>query len=393
MITKQLTKFFVFLIFFFSFGSAITFAQEKNTLLFFWAEGCPHCATEEQFLDDLQEQYPNLHIERYEVSKNKDNQNLLTETGKKLNFDTGGVPVTVVGNDYIIGYSKGSTDKKIKDFVAKNYSSNIEGGEICTIEQPCPSDEKDPNTKIDIPFFGYIDTKNFSLPLLSIIIGSIDGFNPCAMWTLLFLISLLLGMKDRRRMWILGSTFIVVSALVYFIFMSAWLNLLLFIGFIAIVRIIIGLVALGGGIYNLRDFFVNKDAGCKISGEEKKKATVEKLKKIVGEKSFLLAFVGIIGLAFAVNMVELICSAGLPAIYTQILSMSHLSGWQYYGYILLYILFFMLDDMIIFFIAMTTLHLTGITTKYSRISRLVGGIIMLIIGLILIFKPSLLMFG
>jgi hypothetical protein len=53
----------------------------------------------------------------------------------------------------------------------------------------------------------------------------------------------------------------------------------------------------------------------------------------------------------------------------------------------------MLDDLIIFFIAMLTLEMTGITTKYSKISRLIGGLIMLAIGLMLIFKPSWLMFG
>ena len=106
-----------------------------------------------------------------------------------------------------------------------------------------------------------------------------------------------------------------------------------------------------------------------------------------------LALVGIVVLAFAVNLVELICSAGLPAVYTQVLFLSNLARWQYYFYILFYIFIFMLDDLLIFFIAMTTLRLTGLTTKYSRWSHLIGGILMLIIGLLLIFKPEWLMFG
>jgi len=116
------------------------------------------------------------------------------------------------------------------------------------------------------------------------------------------------------------------------------------------------------------------------------------MKAVIQQSSLLLGVGGIIVLAFAVNLVELICSAGLPAVYTQILALNEMSSLQYYLYILVYIFFFMLDDLFIFFVAMITLEMTGITTKYSRASRLVGGLIMLAIGLMLIFKPGWLMF-
>ena len=246
---------------------------------------------------------------------------------------------------------------------------------------------------ITVPFIGELNIKNLSLPFLAAVLGGLDGFNPCAMWTLLFLISLLLGMENRKRMWILGTTFIAASASVYFFFMAAWLNLMLFIGMIVWVRIIIGLVALAGGGYNLKEYFTNKDAACKVTNTEKRQKVFARLKDIAHQKSFLLALGGIIILAFAVNLVELICSAGLPVVFTQILTLSNLAGWQYYSYILLYIFFFMLDDLFIFVVAMTTLRITGVTGKYSRFSHLIGGILMLIIGLILILKPELLMFG
>jgi len=213
------------------------------------------------------------------------------------------------------------------------------------------------------------------------------------MWVLLFLISLLLGTKDKKRMWLLGTTFIVASAAVYFLFMVAWLNLIMFLGFIIWVRIIIGLIALLGGSYSLKEFFVNKKNACKVICVEKKRKTFDKMKTAIHQNSLWLALSGIILLAFAVNLVELICSAGLPAVYTQILALNDMATWKYYFYILIYIFFFMLDDLVVFFIAMTTLQITGVTTKYTRISRLVGGLIMLAIGLMLIFKPEWLMFG
>ena len=92
-------------------------------------------------------------------------------------------------------------------------------------------------------------------------------------------------------------------------------------------------------------------------------------------------------------MVELVCSAGLPAIYTQILSLSNLPTWQYYFYLGLYILIFMLDDLFVFFTAMFTLKAVGVESKYARYSHLIGGVLMLVIGLLLLFKPEWLMFG
>lgn len=381
--------FLSFFLFLFFFSTKIS-ATEKTALLFFWSEGCPHCAEEDVYLTKLQTKYPEIKIEKYEVSKNKHNQTKLINLSKELGFEANSVPVTIVGNKYILGFAEGTTNYKIEELILNAENTNAISEEICEIDEPCGEEN---NHKIRIPFFGEIESKNFSLPVLAIVIGTLDGFNPCAMWTLLFLISLLLGMKDRKRMWILGTAFIVASASVYFIFMSAWLNLFLFIGFIAAVRIIIGLVALGGGAYSIKDFLTNKEGGCKVANNNKRQQIFERIKKTVYERSFFLAFFGIIILAFAVNLVELICSAGLPAIFTQILTMSELPTWQYYFYILIYIFFFMLDDLIIFFIAMFTLQLTGITTRYSRLSRLVGGILMLAIGLTLIFKPEWLMFG
>ena len=128
-------------------------------------------------------------------------------------------------------------------------------------------------------------------------------------------------------------------------------------------------------------------------GEERRLKVFERLGSITSNISFVLALLGTIGLAFAVNLVELICTAGLPAVFTQILVFNSLPTVQYYFYILLYILFFMIDDLFVFIVAMITLQMTGVTTKYVKYSRLVGGLLMLIIGVLMILKPEVLMFG
>jgi len=372
-------------------------SDDEADLYFFWANGCSHCSHEEEFLKELEQKYPALEIHYLEVTKNKENVELLKKVGKELGVNISGVPFTVIGEHYFSGYNKQTTGAAIEEAVQcalQNGCYDVVGGLASPITPG--SEQQKKNTmleKIDLPFLGEIEIKNLSLPVITIVLGALDGFNPCAMWVLLFLISLLLGMEDKKRMWILGSIFIMSSAFVYFLFMSAWLNLILFLGFIIWIKIIIGVVALIGGGYNLKEYFTNKEAICKVTNSEKRKKIFENLKAITQKQKLWMAIGGIILLAFAVNLVELICSFGLPAIYVQILTLAELPTWQYYAYLLLYIFIFMLDDLFVFFVAMKTLQIAGITTKYTRAAHLVGGIIMIFIGISLIFKPELLMFG
>ena len=274
----------------------------------FYGESCPHCAKESQFLFNvLKNKYPELEIHEYEVYYNEDNSKFLKKVGEVLNTKINGVPFLVIGDKYFIGYADGLTSIQIEDKVKECLEKDcvdIVGNLLKTetetknpIKEPSPTEanlvtkednplttpptglEKEPiennvptensETKIN-SIFGEINISKFSLPVLTIVMGILDGFNPCAMWVLLFLISLLLGMENRKRMWTLGIVFIVTSASVYFLFMSAWLNLILFLGFVIWVRILIGILALFGGSYNIKKFFLNKDSGCEIVGEEKR---------------------------------------------------------------------------------------------------------------------------
>lgn len=379
---------------------------------FFYGDGCPHCAEERQYLFHvLKSEYPDLQVYEYEIYNNKNNAILLQKIAEKLNIRVDGVPFLVISDKHFVGYANGISSQTIKQRVSEcsitkcpDSIASIIGIETPEIIEQIPIiDKQAKNTQepinqenkkiIKLPLLGEVNILSFSLPILTIIMGALDGFNPCAMWTLLFLISLLLGMKNRKRMWLLGIVFIVTSASVYFVFMSAWLNLILFLGFVVWIRMLIGILALFGGSYSIKEFIFNKNSGCKVTGNEQRQKTFEKLKLAVQQNSLLLALGGIVVLAFAVNLVELICSAGLPAIYTQVLALNKMAGWHYYLYILLYIFFFMLDDLLIFFVAMITLEMTGITTKYAKVSRLIGGLVMLAIGFMLIFKPEWLMFG
>ena len=311
------------------------------------------------------------------------------------------VPVTIIGSDYIIGYNE-EIKNKIENMIDA-YSSekhcdvveliieNKDISECLSINEGIysESDEK------VISLFGKkikFNAKNVSLPIISLLIGFIDGFNPCAMWVLIFLISMLFNMKNKKRMWILGITFLVTSAFVYFLAMLG-LNVVLSFTAVKWVRSLIGAVALVGGLVNINSYINTKDDGCHIVDDSKRKKYFTKIKEFTSEQNFILALIGVITLAASVNLVELACSAGFPAIFIEILNINNFSNLQDTIYILIYILFFLIDDLVIFFIAMTTLKLTGISTKYNKLSHLIGGILMILMGILLILKPEWLMFN
>jgi len=353
------------LLFVFIFSAQFVFADTPpvNAYLFY-GNGCPHCAKERQFLSNvLVEKYNNLRIHEYEVYYDSGNVSLFEKVASKLKSNAGGVPFLIVGDQYFVGYSDSISpleiEQRVKECLIEDCPdsvASIVGINLVNTQSVISSgvnDRKYIGEKIiTLPFIGKVDALKYSLPALTVVMGMLDGFNPCAMWTLLFLISLLLGMKEKKRMWLLGATFIIASASVYFIFMVAWLNLILFLDFVIWIRILIGVMALIGGGYSLKEFIFSSNSGCKVAGSESKQKIFEKLKLAVQQNSLWLALGGIIVLAFAVNLVELLCSAGLPAVYTQVLVLSNLAKWQYYLYISLYIFIFMLDDLIIFFIAM-----------------------------------------
>lgn len=388
---------FIVLLLFFILSSPLM-AQENNKLkiYFFWGKVCPHCAREKVFLEKLVKKYPQVELKSLETSL-PENIRLWQEAGEKLDVKVGGTPFTVIGSRHFTGYLNDEISGQQIEQVVQNALQNgcvdiFKETSLAPIK-PCPPDGETIPEAISLPILGKVRIKDFSLPLLTVVMGVLDGFNPCAMWALLFLISLLLGMKDRKRMWLLGTAFVISSAFVYFLFMTAWLNFFLFVGFIIWVRIIIGFVALGAGGYSLRDYFVNKEGGCRTVGNKKREQIFESLKKMTQKKELVFALGGIILLAFAVNLIELVCSAGLPAIYTQVLSLSSLPIWQYYLYLLGYIFFFLVDDLFVFFTAMITLRAVGIESKYARFSRLIGGTLMVIIGGLLLLKPEWLMLG
>ena len=393
---KKITYILLFVIMFIP---CVIFGSEKDLNIYlFYGDGCPHCAEEEEWFKTYLDKNRNIKLHRYEVWYDKENQEKYSKVHEILNDKSNGIPYLIIGESVISGFDKELTPERIRNAV--EYYSNVNYKDkvgiylgVVSENESGKEETKYEDTKVKIPLLGTKEAKDVSIGLSAILIGVVDGFNPCAMWILLFLISMLLGMKNKKRMWILGITFLVSSALVYFLFLLSWLNLAVFLNKVLYIRVAISFFAVLFGVLQVVNFFFKKDDGCEVVDSKNRKRIIKSIQKIIKEKSFILAVLGIVLLAASVNIIELLCSLGLPVMFTQILAINEVSKVGQILYSLLYVLFFMIDDIIIFVIAMKTLEIKAISNKYGKYSHLIGGLIMIIIGILMIYKPEWLMFN
>jgi len=363
------------------FLNSVKAEENKVELKLFYGTGCPHCALEREFLKNIKTKYQDkISLQEYEIYYNQENAQIFTNLVKDLKIETAGVPLLLIDDDYFLGYGKDNTT----GVEIENKIKKILGNEETVENKTNP-------VYLNI-FSKKIDLKSVSLPIATILIAFVDGFNPCAMWILVFLITMLINMRDKKKLYILGTTFIFVSGLMYLVFLSAWFNFFKFVGYVYWIKVIIGIVAITSGIMHIKSGLFSKGE-CKATNQTQRQKIIQKIKDTLNQKKLLLSLIGIVSLAISVNLVEIVCSAGLPAVYTNLLSTIKLSTFEYYIYLLLYVLIFMLDDLLIFFLAIKTFEISGISKKYTKISGIVGGFIILVIGIILIVKPELLMFG
>ena len=379
--------------------SFIPFVQgEKLNVYLFYSDVCSTCKEEMEFLEEYSKEN-DFNIVTYETTRNKENDAILSKVRQALNNNDKTVPYTVIGTTGMTGFNE-TVENQIKIAIAKYKEEEyVDIVDVVINDLDVDYTINPPEGNFNIPLLGDVDPKDVSLPLVAIILGFIDGFNPCAMWVLLFLLSIIITMKDRKKMWVIGLTFLTTSALVYLAFMLAWLSVAITLSQIFWVRFIIAIIALLGGAINLTSYYKERKQadGCQVVDKEKRKSILKRINKVIKQmddkKTYLLAILGVMGLAVTVNLIELACSSGLPLIFTQILALNDLNSLQYLIYILIYIILFLIDDIVIFVIAMKTLKVTGISTKYSKLSHLIGGILMLLIGILMIFKPEWLMFN
>ena len=350
--------------------------DDKVNIYLFYSKICPHCQKEEKYFEILKEKYQDkINIYTYEVTENKTNNEIMKSLKKELKENSQGVPFTIIGSKTFLGYDE-SLNERIEN----------------TIESYLDENTKTDNT-YTIPILGKIEAKNASIILIAIILGFIDGFNPCAMWILLLLINMCISIKDKKKMLIVCLTFIITSGIIYFLSMLG-IGFILDLTTISYIRNIIAILAIILGIYNLYTYLkTRKQTGCHVVKKEKRKTIITKINNILNNKNTLLMFGGTIILATSVSLVEMACSLGFPTIFLELLSINNIHSFLKVTYLLIYILFYLIDDIVVLFLSIKAFETKGISTKYNKYVHLIGGLIMILMGVLLIFKPEWIMFN
>lgn len=334
-------------------------------------EGCPHCADAKTFLQELQRRHSALSIRYRDVVSDPDALADLLALSEKYTVEQPGVPSFFVCGAFYSGFSEAAGSGEWIESQLLNPGDSTYGHRIRTP-------------------LGTYSIEGLGLPVFTIVLGLVDGFNPCAMWVLLFLLSILVNVRDRSRIVLVAGTFVAVSGLVYFAFMAAWLNLFLLIGFARWLQILIGVLAIVIGVIHIKDF-VAFGKGVSLSIPDSVKPTLYmRTRRVLHADNLWAALAGVTVLAVMVNMVELLCTAGLPALYTRVLTYYSMPTVQYYGYLLLYNLAYIFDDALMVAIAVFTMNKYKLQEKQGRWLKLVSGLVVLALGVLLLVAPGLL---
>lgn len=376
---------------FMAMDTTLVSAKDQITIYFFYGKGCPHCVKEEIFLEKLQKKYPQLDVKSYEVWYNEENAKFFTQMAEAYGKRPEGVPMTFIGDfKPLVGYRNDEITGKI---IEERVKYCIALSCINPINKLDSSPQKVIITKedgiISLPILGKKDATKMALPVLTIMLAGLDGFNPCAFFVLFTLLGILVHAQSRKRMLFVGGTFVFCSGFIYFLFMAAWLNLFLHIGQIKIITFVAGIIALSIALINIKDFFFFKKGISLVIPEKAKPKLFERMRNLLKATSLTSMFIGTIVLAIAANAYELLCTVGFPMVFTRVLTLHNLQKISYYLYLIFYNVVYVIPLASIVLVFTITLGSKKLTEWQGQVLKLVSGLMMLGLGIILLIKPAL----
>lgn len=352
-------------------------------LYFFWSETCPHCLKAHPFVEAIPNERPWVIVHSLEVSRQPDNARRFIALAESLGQTADAVPTLIACGVMETGWhdaaSTGAVLLQRLDQCRSQVQQGVAPGTVLTPEAV---------QKVHVPWFGEVRADQVSLPVFTLVLAGLDAFNPCAFFVLLFLLSLLAHQKSRYRMALIGGIFVLTSGVMYFAFMAAWLNVFQLLGALAWITLAAGLLAIGVGIINIKDFFAFEQ-GLSLSIPESRKPDIYRRARAILNAENLPAMLGAtILLAIAANFYELLCTAGFPMVYTRLLTLSELSPGGRYAYLAFYNLIYVVPLALIVFAFVRTLGARKLSEREGRLLKLLSGVMMLELGLLLAIVPG-----
>lgn len=373
-------------------------AAEAGTVHLFVRENCAHCQDAKDFLDELVKEQPQVRVRYYDLA-DKGNQRLFEQVAATYRLQRG-TPIALIKGVLTSGFdSSETTGKKWRELLAGqgrdvSFADIASGGaqvagalsaSLCSETEPCLAEEP---LKVSLPVLGtVVNVGSLSLVGLSAVLGLVDGFNPCAMWVLVMLLMLLAQAGSKKRMWQYAGIFIIAQGVMYYLILMLWLLVWDFVALDHIVTPLVGLLALGSGGYFLYKWWTFTPV-CSAAGEEQHEKVERRARGLASRPLTLAVVLGLLGLALSVNIFEFACSIGIPQAFTRVLDINQLTWWGRQFYVGVYLATYLLDDAVVFALALYSFDKIGLTGKYSKWTTLVGGVLMVILGLLMLFKPG-----
>jgi len=373
--------------------------DEVVHIYFFRGEGCSHCAEEEPFLQHLIDDVyqGRIYVHEYEVWYNADNAALAETFAKAYGGEMGGVPMTFIGTHFVTGFNADSEQNfinMIEEEIANGpvNPQDIVDGKI-TISQVNEARQNKPQeqtTTITVPLIGQVDLKNKSLLLTTIIIGLVDGVNPCSLWVLTMLLAMVIHTDSRKKTLIIGLVYLFVTAAIYALFILGVFSLLSYVRFMKWIQIGVACITLVLGLINLKDYFFFKQGVSLTIDDEKKPGLYKKMRNVLKNTDNVWAMIGAtVVLAAGVSLVEFSCTAAFPVIWSNILSAHGVTKLEFALHLLLYMLLYQLDELLIFLVVVITMKSKKMEEKHGQVLKLFSGCLMIALSLVMIFRPTM----
>lgn len=360
-----------------AFAETAPAAGDPVELHFFWSRTCPHCQAARPFVEALPAHLPWLVLHSHDVTADRAAAERYVAMAEALGQQAGSVPAFFYCGRMETGFDTAETTGR-----------ELEAALIQCHEGTLPAPAAAPAAPVELPFLGRVAPADLSLPLITLVIAGLDAFNPCAFFVLLFLLSLLVHARSRGRMLFIGGVFLFFSGLIYFLFMAAWLNVFRWLGQVALVTGVAGVVAVLVGAINVKDYFRFKQGISLSIPEAAKPGLFQRMRGLLRADSLPALTLGTVALAVAANSYELLCTAGFPMIYTRVLTLADLPPAGHYAYLLLYNVIYVLPLLAITLVFTWTLGGRKLTETEGRLLKLVSGLMMLGLGLLLVAAPA-----
>lgn len=374
-------------------------------LYYFWGDGCPVCSQQKLYLDDLVARYPEVTVHSFEVWNDRDNLALLQAFSTAFGREVRGVPVTFIGEDAWIGFNAAfgqqmtASVEAYRSYPAPNAADRLPSQVRADLDDAIaatpPSAPVAPpvnnDAVIQLPFGAVIDLSHQPLMVATLLIAFVDGFNPCSLWVLALLLGVVINTRSRRKVVLVGVTFLVITASVYGLFIAGLFSVFTYVAYLWWIRLLVALLALGFALVNIKDYFFYKQGLSFTISDDAKPGIYARMRNVMKSRDSVPAtLAATAGLALGVTLVELPCTAGLPVLWTNLLAGVGVEAAVFALLLGLYILVYLSLELIIFGGVVVTMRVGRFEEREGRILKLIGGAVMLALAIAMLWFPHLL---